>query len=114
MQSPCIDSPFRSLAAEFPPQHACVGLRFLVKRGSDLFRLHVDYLGSTLLTTDRAGAATARRVHCGYCAMRVATGDLRTDCAFTGLQSDTGGLMYCNARSYAQQYQGAHEASMDS
>jgi len=39
------------------------GLRIAVKRGSDLFHLHGDHLGSRSLTTDSAGAATASRAY---------------------------------------------------
>ncbi len=51
------------------------GLRIAVKRGGDLFHLHGDHLGSTSLTTDGAGAATASRAYYAYGAERDATGD---------------------------------------
>ena len=75
-------------------------LRIAVKRGDDLFHLHGDHLGSTSLTTDGAGAATASRTYYAYGAERAATGVLQTDRTFTGQKRDTTGLMYYNARYY--------------
>ncbi len=51
------------------------GLRIAVKRGSDLFHLHGDHLGSTSLTTDGAGAATASRSFYAYGTARSSSGD---------------------------------------
>ncbi len=76
------------------------GLRFAVKRGGDLYHLHGDHLGSTSLTTDSTGAATASRAYYAYGAERAATGVLQTDRTFTGQKSDATGLMYYNARYY--------------
>ena len=75
------------------------GLRIAVKRGSTLYHLHGDHLGSTSLTT--AGSAVeAHRTYYAYGAERSATGDLRTDHTFTGQKRDATGLMYYNARYY--------------
>ena len=76
------------------------GLRIAVKRGSDLYHLHGDHLGSTSLTTDSARAATASRAYYAYGAERNSSGDLQTDRTFTGQKSDATGLMYYNARYY--------------
>ena len=76
------------------------GLRIAVKRGSDLYHLHGDHLGSASLTTDGAGAATASRADYAYGADRSSSGDLQTDRTFTGQKSDASGLMYYNARYY--------------
>ena len=76
------------------------GMRIAVKRGSDLFHLHGDHLGSTSLTTDGAGAATANRTYYAYGSERSSSGTLQTDRTFTGQKSDTTGLMYYNARYY--------------
>ena len=74
------------------------GLRVAVKRGSDLFHLHGDHLGSTSLTTDSEGAATASRAYYAYGSERAATGDLQTDRTFTGQKADASGLMYYNSQ----------------
>ena len=75
------------------------GLRIAVKRGSTLYHLHGDHLGSTSLTT--AGSAVeASRTYYAYGAERSATGDLQTDRTFTGQKSDATGLLYYNARYY--------------
>ena len=75
-------------------------MRIAVKRGSDLYHLHGDHLGSASLTTDGAGAATASRAYYAYGAERSASGDLQTDRTFTGQKSDATGLLYYNARYY--------------
>ena len=59
------------------------GLRVAVKRGSTLYHLHGDHLGSTSLTT-RGSAETASRADYAYGAERSASGDLKTDHTFTG------------------------------
>ena len=69
------------------------GLRIAVKRGNTLYHLHGDHLGSTLLTTDGAGAATASRAYYAYGAERSSSGDLQTDRTFTGQKRDATGLM---------------------
>ena len=71
-----------------------------VKRCSDLYHLHGDHLGSTSLTTDGAGAATASRAYYASGAERSVTGDLKTDRTFTGQKRDYTGLMYYNASFY--------------
>ena len=74
-------------------------LRIAVKRGSTLYHLHGDHLGSTSLTT--AGSAVeASRAYYAYGAERSASGDLQTDRTFTGQKRDATGLMYYNARYY--------------
>ena len=75
------------------------GLRIAVKRGSTLYHLHGDHLGSTSLTT-RGSSTTASRAYYAYGSERSATGDLRTDRTFTGQKRDATGLMYYNARYY--------------
>ena len=75
------------------------GLRIAVKRGSALYHLHGDHLGSTSLTT--AGSAVeASRAYYAYGSERSASGDLQTDRTFTGQKRDATGLMYYNARYY--------------
>ena len=75
------------------------GLRIAVKRGSALYHLHGDHLGSKSLTT--AGAVVeASRAYYAYGAERAASGTLRTDRTFTGQKSDSTGLLYYNARYY--------------
>ena len=74
-------------------------LRIAVKRGSDLYHLHGDHLGSTSLTT-RGSTVEASRAHYAYGAARAAAGNLQTDRTFTGQKSDATGLMYYNARYY--------------
>ena len=75
------------------------GLRIAVKRGSTLYHLHGDHLGSTSLTT--AGSTVeASRTYYAYGSERAATGDLQTDRTFTGQKRDATGLMYYNARYY--------------
>ena len=75
------------------------GLRIAVKRGSTLYHLHGDHLGSTSLTT-QGSSTTASRAYYAYGAERAATGDLQTDHTFTGQKRDATGLMYYNARYY--------------
>ena len=72
-------------------------LRIAVKRGSTLYHLHGDHLGSTSLTT--AGSVVeASRAYYAYGAERSASGTLQTDRTFTGQKSDATGLLYYNAR----------------
>ena len=67
------------------------GLRVAVKRGSTLYHLHGDHLGSTSLTT--AGSAVeASRAYYAYGSERSASGDLQTDRTFTGQKRDAGAL----------------------
>ena len=75
------------------------GLRIAVKRGSALYHLHGDHLGSTSLTT-LSSATIASRAYYAYGSERAATGDLQTDRTFTGQKSDATGLLYYNARYY--------------
>ena len=75
------------------------GLRIAVKRGSALYHLHGDHLGSTSLTM--AGSAVeASRAYYAYGSERAASGDLQTDRTFTGQKRDATGLLYYNARYY--------------
>ena len=75
------------------------GLRIAVKRGSDLYHLHGDHLGSSSLTT-RGSTVEASRAYYAYGAARAAAGNLQTDRTFTGQKSDSTGLMHYNARYY--------------
>ena len=70
-----------------------------VKRGSTLYHLHGDHLGSTSLTTT-GSAVEASRAYYAYGSERAATGDLRIDRTFTGQKADGTGLLYYNARYY--------------
>ena len=74
-------------------------LRIAVKRGSALYHLHGDHLGSTSLTT-LSSTSVASRAYYAYGAERSASGDLKTDRTFTGQKSDATGLLYYNARYY--------------
>ena len=74
-------------------------LRIAIKRGSTLYHLHGDHLGSTSLTT--AGSVVeASRAYYAYGAQRSASGTLQTDRTFTGQKADGTGLLYYNARYY--------------
>ena len=72
-------------------------LRIAVKRGSALYHLHGDHLGSTSLTTS-GSVVEASRAYYAYGAERAASGTLQTDRTFTGQKSDATGLLYYNAR----------------
>ncbi len=75
------------------------GLRIAVKRGSTLYHMHGDNLGSTSVTT--AGSVVeGSRAYYPYGAERSASGTLRTDRTFTGQKADGTGLLYYNARYY--------------
>ena len=75
------------------------GLRIAVKRGSALYHVHGDHLGSTSVTT--AGSVVeGSRAYYPYGAQRSAAGTLRTDRTFTGQKEDGTGLLYYNARYY--------------
>ena len=74
-------------------------LRIAVKRGSALYHLHGDHLGSTSLTT-LSSTSVASRAYYAYGSERSASGDLQTDRTFTGQKSDATGLLYYNARYY--------------
>ncbi len=75
------------------------GLRVAVKRGSTLYHVHGDHLGSTSMTT--AGSVVeGSRAYYPYGAQRSASGTLRTDRTFTGQKEDGTGLLYYNARYY--------------
>ena len=74
-------------------------LRIAVKRGSTLYHLHGDHLGSTSLTT-LSTTSVAKRAYYAYGAERSASGDLQTDRTFTGQKIDASGLLYYNARYY--------------
>jgi len=75
------------------------GLRVAVKRGSTLYHVHGDHLGSTSMTT--AGSVVeGSRAYYPYGARRSASGTLRTDRTFTGQKEDGTGLLYYNARYY--------------
>ena len=74
-------------------------LRIAVKRGSTIYHLHGDHLGSTSLTT-LSSTSVASRAYYAYGSERAASGDLQTDRTFTGQKSDASGLLYYNARYY--------------
>ena len=75
------------------------GLRVAVKRGSMLYHVHGDHLGSASLTT--AGSVVeGSRAYYPYGAQRSAAGTLQTDRTFTGQKEDGTGLLYYNARYY--------------
>ena len=82
-----------------PSQLSYGSMRVAVKRGSTLYHLHGDHLGSTSLTT-RGSSETASRADFAYGAERSSSGDLQTDRTFTGQKRDATGLMYYNARDY--------------
>ena len=66
-------------------------LRIAVKRGSALYHLHGDHLGSTSLTT--AGSTVeASRAYYAYGSERSATGGFHTDRPFTGQKRDASAL----------------------
>ena len=75
------------------------GLRIAVKRGSALYHVHGDHLGSTSLTTAGSVEEGSRTYH-PYGSERSASGTLRTDRTFTGQKEDGTGLLYYNARYY--------------
>ena len=75
------------------------GLRFAVKRGSTLYHVHGNHLGSTPLTTAGAVEEGSRAYH-PYGSERSASGTLHTDRTFTGQKEDGTGLLYYNARYY--------------
>ncbi len=75
------------------------GLRIAVKRGSTLYHVHGDHLGSTSLTTAAAGVEGGRADH-PYGAQRSAWGTLHTDRTFMGQKEDGTGLPYYSARYY--------------
>ena len=76
------------------------GLRVAVKRGSTLYHVHGDHLGSTSVTTAGSAAVEGSRAYYAYGAQRSASGTLRTDRTFTGQKADGTGLLYYNARYY--------------
>ncbi len=77
--------------------YSFAGLRIAVKRGSTLYHVHGDHLGSTSLTTSAAGVEGGRDYH-PYGSKRVVWGTLHTDRTFTGQKEDGTGLLYYNAR----------------
>ena len=77
--------------------YSFAGLRIAVKRGSTLYHVHGDHLGSTSLTTSAAGVEGGRDYH-PYGFKRAVWGTLHTDRTFTGQKEDGTGLLYYNAR----------------
>ena len=75
------------------------GLRIAVKRGSALYHVHGDHLGSASLTTAGSVEEGSRTYH-PYGSERSASGTLRTDRTYTGQKEDGTGLLYYNARYY--------------
>jgi len=76
------------------------GMRVAVKRGSSLYYLHGDHLGSTSETTNASGNHVASRTYYAYGTVRSSSGNLETDRTFTGQKADGTGLLYYNARYY--------------
>ncbi|MCB9148618.1 MAG: RHS repeat-associated core domain-containing protein [Caldilineaceae bacterium] len=75
-----------------------------MRRGSTLYYLHGDHLGSTALTTTGSGAGVSQ-TYCAYGKTRSGTtcasgNSLTTDRQFTGQMYDVTGLHYYNARYY--------------
>ena len=73
-----------------------------MRRGSTLYYLHGDHLGSTALTTTGSGAGVSQ-TYCAYGKTRSGTtcasgNSLATDRQFTGQKVDVTGLHYYNAR----------------
>ncbi|MCB9148602.1 MAG: RHS repeat-associated core domain-containing protein [Caldilineaceae bacterium] len=80
------------------------GLRVAMRRGSTLYYLHGDHLGSTALTTTGSGVGTSQ-TYCAYGKTRSGTtcasgNSLATDRQFTGQKYDVTGLHYYAARYY--------------
>ncbi|MCB9148605.1 MAG: RHS repeat-associated core domain-containing protein [Caldilineaceae bacterium] len=75
-----------------------------MRKGSTLYYLHADHLGSTALTTTGSGAGVSQ-TYCAYGKTRSGTtcasgNSLATDRQFTGQKVDVTGLHYYNARYY--------------
>jgi YD repeat-containing protein len=74
------------------------GQRVAMRVNGAITYLHSDHLGSTVLTTDRAGNNVTSQGYRAYGAYR-SGGVLPTDHRYTGQKLDTAtGLMYYNAR----------------
>ena len=72
-----------------------------MRKGTDVYYLHGDHLGSTSLTTDASGNPVAQARYLPYGQERWITGTLTTDFTFTGQRAERGfGLMDYNARYY--------------
>jgi RHS repeat-associated protein len=70
------------------------------RKGTTLNYVLQDHLGSTSVTTDSSGAATATIKYCAFGATRSTIGTLPTDIKFTGQRLDQTGLYYYGARYY--------------
>lgn len=77
------------------------GQRVAERRGTTLYYLYGDHLGSTSQVTDSAGAGLGQQRYFPFGGIRYSTGTLPTDYGFTGQRLDAAtGLMYYNARYY--------------
>ncbi len=76
--------------------------RIAMRKGSDLFYLIGDHLGSTSLTTNATGTVVSELRYTAWGEVRYASGTTPTDYTYTGQFSYTAdfGLMYYNARWY--------------
>ena len=71
-----------------------------MRKGSTLYYLHADHLGSTVLTTDANGNIHSNQQYAAFGAPRSSSGTLPTDHTYTGQKRDGTGLMYYRARYY--------------
>ena len=77
------------------------GQRIAMRKGSVVYYLHGDHLGSTSLTTNASGAEVARQLYYPYGEVRWSDGTLPTDYLFTGRRYESSfGLLDYNARYY--------------
>jgi RHS repeat-associated protein len=74
------------------------GQRVAMRRGSVVYYVHADHLGSTSLTTDENGDVVARQLYHPYGTVRWNEGTLPTDFGFTGQRHDGTGLIFMHAR----------------
>jgi RHS repeat-associated protein len=74
--------------------------RVAMRKGSELYYLHGDHLGSTSLTTDASGNIVAQSRYLPYGQERWTWGAAQTDFTFTGQRNDSFGLSDFNARYY--------------
>jgi RHS repeat-associated protein len=75
--------------------------RVAMRKGSVVYYLHSDHLGSTSLTTDVGGAVVSQACYLPYGQERWVSGGSPTDFGFTGQRNDSFGLMDFNARFYS-------------
>ena len=72
-----------------------------MRRGSVVYYLHGDHLGSTSLVTDQAGNKVAEQRYEPWGVVRWQDGIMPTDFAFTGQRAEAFGLLDYNARYYS-------------